>query len=116
MIGAALVVAVGLSVIALLVFAVSAVGFLVRISSHKPSKVWAAAAGASLILFLVFGSISQAISGGGERTLAGEQASAAQVEKQGSYDTTATVTRVVDGDTVDISPTVEGLSRVRVED
>src|SRR5918998_6295204 len=68
----------------------------------------------ALALCLMFGSISQAISGGGERTLVGEQASAYRVGEHARYDARATVTRVVDGDTVDISPTVEGLSRVRL--
>jgi micrococcal nuclease len=114
MIGVALVVAVSLSVLALLVFAVSVVGFLVRISSHKPAKVWGAAAGASLVLLLVFGSISQAISGGGDRTLTGEEASASRVGEHASYDATATVTRVVDGDTIEISPSFEGFWTVRL--
>jgi hypothetical protein len=88
MIGAALVVAVSLSVIALLTFAVSVVGFLIRTSSHKPAKVWGVAAGASLVLFLMFGSISQAISGGGNRTLTGEQASASRGAEHAGYDAT----------------------------
>jgi micrococcal nuclease len=112
MIGAALVVAVSLSVLALLAFAVSAVGFLVRVSLHRPSKVWGVAAGSSLILLLVFGGISQAIGAAGDRTLTGEQASASRVGERASYD--ATVTRVVDGDTIEISPSVKGLSRVRL--
>lgn len=103
-----------LSVLALLAFAVSVVGFLVRTSTHKPSKAWGAAAGASLVLFLVFGGISQAVMESSGRTLSGEQASSLEAQQAASLDATVTVTRVVDGDTIGISPSVEGLSRVRL--
>ena len=55
MTGAVLMLAVSLAVLALLAFAVSAVAFLVQTSRHRRSRRWAATAGASLALLLVFG-------------------------------------------------------------
>jgi micrococcal nuclease len=104
-IGTVSVVAASLAVIALLVFAASVVAFLVQTSRHRPARRWAAAACASLILVLLFGGTSNAIRGEGHP---GRESGRAP------YDATATVTRVVDGDTVDISPSVEGRSRVRL--
>ncbi len=43
-----------------------------------------------------------------------KSAAAPESEEEGDYDATVTVTRVVDGDTVDVSPTVDGVSRVRL--
>ncbi len=108
------VLAVSLAVLAFLALAVSAVAFLVQTSRHKPSRRWLAAAGASLVLVLVFGSLSNAVSGRSGLTLSGEEASASNRVGHVDHDATATVTRVVDGDTIDISPSVEGLSRVRL--
>ncbi len=106
MIGTVSVVAASLAVIALLVFvAASVVAFLVQTSRHRPARRWAAAACASLILVLLFGGTSNAIRGEGHP---------GQESGRAPYDATATVTRVVDGDTVDISPSVEGCSRVRL--
>jgi micrococcal nuclease len=114
MVGAVLIVTASLAVIALLAFAVSAVAFLVRTSRHRPSRGWAAAAGTSLVLVLVFGGIANALQGMGGPILSKEQAGAMKAAEQADYDATATVTRVVDGDTVEISPSVEGLSTVRL--
>jgi micrococcal nuclease len=110
----ALVALMSLAVLALLAFALCVVAFLVQTSRHKPSRGWAVAAGASLVLVLVSGTLSNAVSRGIGQTLTGERASAPNVVEQAGYEATATVTRVVDGDTVDISPAVEGLSRVRL--
>jgi micrococcal nuclease len=74
----------------------------------------AAAAGASLVLVLAFGGIANALHGEGAPGRSEEQASAPNVAGQSVHDATATVTRVVDGDTVEISPSVEGLSTVRL--
>jgi O-antigen ligase len=101
MTGAVLVLAVSLAVLALLAFAVSAVAFLVQTSRHKPSRRWAATAGASLALLLVFGTLSNAISRQSGLTLSGEQASASNHAGQADHDATAKVTRVVDGVTID---------------
>ena len=109
-----MVVSASLAILALLAFAVSAVAFLVQTSRHRPSRRWLAAAGASLVLVLVFGGLSNVVSGRSGLTLGGEQASASNRVGQADHDATATVTRVVDGDTIDISPSVEGLSRVRL--
>lgn len=114
MTGVVLVVSASLAILAFLAFAVSAVAFLVQTSRHKPSRNWLAAAGASLVLVLVFGGLSNVVSGQSGLTLSGEQARASNHVEQVDHDATATVTRVVDGDTIDISPSVEGRSRVRL--
>ncbi len=111
MTGAGLMLAVSLAVLAL---AVSAVAFLVQTSRHKPSRRWLAAAGASLVLVLVSGTLSNVVSGRSGLTLSGGQASTSNTVGQTHHDATAKVTRVVDGDTIDISPSVEGLSRIRL--
>lgn len=103
-----------LAVVALLAFAVSMVAFLVQTSRHRPSRGWAAAAGASLALVLVFGGIANALQDRGGPSLSEEQAGTTNTVEQADYDATVTVTRVVDGDTIDISPSVRGLSRVRL--
>lgn len=110
----ALVVVTSLSVVALVAFAVSVIAFLARTSRHRPSRGWAAAAGASLVLVLVFGGIASALQGEGGLGLSEEQASAPNAIERANRDATATVTRAVDGDTLEISPSVEGLSTVRL--
>jgi micrococcal nuclease len=113
--GFVLVVAMSLAILALLAFAVSVVAFLVQTSRHRPSRRWIMTAGASLVLVLVFGTLSNAVSRQSGLTLTGEQASASNIASgQADLNATVTVTRVVDGDTIDISPSVRGLSRVRL--
>jgi micrococcal nuclease len=112
--GVVLVLATSLAILALVAFAVSVVGFLIQTSRHRPSRVWAVAAGASLVLLLVFGSLSNSVSRQSGQTLTGEQSSTSNTIGPEDYDATVKVTRVVDGDTIDISPSVEGLSRVRL--
>jgi micrococcal nuclease len=113
--GVVLVVAMSLAILALLALAVSVVAFLVQTSRHRPARRWIMTAGASLILFLVFGSLSNAVSRQSGLTLTGEQASVPDAASgQADHDATVTVTRVVDGDTIDISPSANGLSRVRL--
>jgi hypothetical protein len=73
--GVVLVLAVSLAILALLAFALSVVGFLVQTSRHRSSRVWAVAAGVSLVLLLVFGSLSNAVSRQSGLTLTGEQPS-----------------------------------------
>ncbi len=114
MTGFVLVVAMSLAILALLAFAVSVVAFLIQTSRHRPSKRWIMTAGASLVLVLVFGTLSNVVSRQSGLTLAGEQASVPNAVGQADHNATVTVTRVVDGDTIDISPSVEGLSRVRL--
>jgi micrococcal nuclease len=101
-------VALSLAVLALLAFAVSVVAFLIQTSRHRSSGRWAAAAGASLVLVLVFGGIANAIRDEGSPSLSEEQAGAANAVRQTDHDATVTVTRVVDGDTIEISPPFEG--------
>jgi hypothetical protein len=101
MTGAVLVLAVSLAILAFLAFAVSAIAFLVQTSRHKPSRRWAATAGASLALLLVFGTLSNAVSRRSGLTLSGEQANASNRVGHVEHDATAKVTRVVDGDTID---------------
>jgi micrococcal nuclease len=114
MVGAVLIATASLALLALLAFGVSAVAFLVQTSRHRPSRVWAVAAGASLVLLLGFGSLSNAVSRQSGQTLTGEQSSTSNAIGPEDYNATVRVTRVVDGDTIDISPSVEGLSRVRL--
>jgi micrococcal nuclease len=101
-----LIVTSSLAALAFLAFAVSVVALLVQTPRHRPSSGWVVSAGTSLVLVLLFGSISNAVQGEGGPSLSGEQAE--------RHDGTATVTRVVDGDTIEITPSVEGLSTVRL--
>ena len=103
-----------LAVIALLAFALSLVAILVQTSRHRSSKGWAAAAGASLVLIFLLGGLANWLRGESTSSLSEGQASAQKVAGQSDHEATATVTRVVDGDTVEISRSVEGLSTVRL--
>jgi micrococcal nuclease len=115
MTGAVLMLTTSLAVLALLAFAVNVVVFLIEISRHRFSRGWAAAAGASLVLVLVFGGIASAVRGEGGTSLSEDQASVPDAASgQADRNATITVTRVVDGDTIDISPSANGLSRVRL--
>jgi micrococcal nuclease len=107
-------VASSLAVLALLAFAVSLVAFLFQTSRHRPSKGWALAAGGFLVLVLVSGGISGAVSRHSGQTLGEGRSNASSGTARSDYDATVKVTRVVDGDTIDISPSVEGRSRVRL--
>jgi hypothetical protein len=101
-----------LGVIALLAFAISFVAFLVQTSRHRSSGKWAA--GASLVVVILLGGLANALRGEGTPSRSQGQAIAPKVAGQSGHDATVTVTRVVDGDTIDISPSVEGRSRVRL--
>jgi hypothetical protein len=91
-----------LASIALLGFAVSLVAFLVQTSRHKPSRGWAMATGAFLVLVLLFGTVSNAISRHSGLTLSEGRSNAPSGVGRTDYDATVTVTRLVDGDTVEI--------------
>jgi hypothetical protein len=112
--GVVLVVASSLAVLALLAFAVSLVALLVQTSRHKQTRGWALATGAFLVLVLLSGTISNAVSRQSGLTLSEDSSNVPSGVGQSDYEATVTVTRVVDGDTVDISPSVEGRSRVRL--
>ena len=91
-----LVLAMLLTIVALLGFAVSLVALLIQSSRHKPSRVWAVAAGASLVLVLLFGALSNAVSRQSGQTLTGEQVSGPNAVAQEDHEdqhATATVTR-----------------------
>ncbi len=103
-----------LAVLALLAFAVSLVAFLFQTSRHKPSRGWALATGAFLVLVLLFGTISNAASRHSGLTFSEGRSNAASSVGQTDHNATVKVTGVVDGDTIDISPSVEGRSRVRL--
>jgi micrococcal nuclease len=103
-----------LAILALLAFALSVVGFLIQTSRHKPTRGWSLPAVATLVLLLVFGSLSNAVSRQSAQTLTGDQPSASNAMGSEDYDATVKVTSVVDGDTIDISPSVKGRSRVRL--
>jgi endonuclease YncB( thermonuclease family) len=109
-----LVLASSLAVLALLAFAVSVVAFLVQTSRHKPTRGWAVATGAFLVLVLLSGTISNAVSRHSGLTLSEGRSNVPSGAGQTDQDATVKVTRVVDGDTIDISPSVEGRSRVRL--
>jgi micrococcal nuclease len=112
--GTVSVVASSLAILALLAFAVSLVAFLYRTSRHRSSRVWAASTGGFLVLVLLFGGISNAVSRHSEPISGEAPSSASHGAGQIDHDATAEVRRVVDGDTIDISPSVEGRSRVRL--
>ena len=104
MVGAVLIVTASLAVLALLAFALSGVAFPVQTSKHRFSEGWAAAAGASLILDLVFGGIADALQGEGGPSFSEGRASVPNVAEQADHDAPATVTRAVGDDTIEISP------------
>jgi endonuclease YncB( thermonuclease family) len=112
--GVVLVLAMSLAILALLAFAVCVVGFLIQTSRHRPTRGWSLAAGATLVLLLTFGTLSNVVSRQSGLTLTGEQVGTQNAIKQTAYDATVKVTRVVDGDTIDISLSVQGRSRVRL--
>jgi endonuclease YncB( thermonuclease family) len=112
--GVVSVVASSLAILALLAFAVSLVALLYRTSRHRSSRAWAVATGGFLVLVVLFGGISNAVSRHTEPTSSGGPSSASHGGGQTDHDATVKVIRVVDGDTVDISPSVEGRSRVRL--
>jgi micrococcal nuclease len=114
MTGVVSVAASSLAILALLAFAVSLVAFLYRTSRHTSSRAWAAATGGFLVLVLLFGGISNAVSRHSEPISGEDPSSASHGAGQTDHDATAEVRRVVDGDTIDISPSVEGRSRVRL--
>jgi micrococcal nuclease len=123
-------------VLALLVLAVALLALLIRAIRRRPLRTWGLVAGASLALLVVFSGISGALygDGGRERTGSpgqGEQAAVApkpepteerkeepkpadKEEDTGRYDAVTTVSRVVDGDTVEIEPAVDGNNEVRL--
>ena len=103
-----------LAVLALLAFAVSLVAFLHQTSMHRSSSAWAVATGGFLVLVLLLGGNSSAISRYAEPTSKVSPSSTSRGAGPTDHDATVRVTRVVDGDTVDISPPVEGRSRVRL--
>ncbi len=70
--------------------------------------------GGFLVLVLLFGGISNAVSRQSGLTLSEGRSNVSKDFRQIDYDATVKVTRVVDGDTIDISPSVEGRSRVRL--
>jgi micrococcal nuclease len=111
--GVVLVVASSLAVLALLAFAVSLVAFLYQTSGHRSSRGWALATGGFLVLVLLFGTISNAVSRQSGLTFSEGRSNVPSGVGQTDHDATVTVTRVVDGDTIDISPSVKGRSRVR---
>jgi len=103
-----------LALVSLLVFAVGVCGLLLRSSRHKPMKTFDVISVAALALTLVFGSISASLNDAPSETATvnSHGQTSGNVAEAGDQDTT--VTRAVDGDTVDISPSVEGFSRVRL--
>jgi micrococcal nuclease len=112
--GVVLVVASSVAVLALLAFAVSLVTLLVQTSRHRSSRGWAMATAGFLVLVLLFGTISNVVSRQSGLTLIEQQSTPSNTIGQANHNAKVEVTRVVDGDTIDISPSVEGRSRVRL--
>jgi hypothetical protein len=69
---------------------VSVVGFLIQISRHKPSRRWAVTAVASLVLLLIFGVLSNAVSRQSGQTLTGEQSTLSNAISPEDYDVGST--------------------------
>lgn len=127
-----------LLVVAFLALVVAIFALVIRILRRRPLRTWGIVAAASLALVLAFSGISEALYGGGGQEQAGssgqgEQAAVAppkpgpsekqkdepkpepkEEEDRGRYDAVANVSRVVDGDTVEIDPAVNGYSEVRL--
>jgi micrococcal nuclease len=126
-------------VLALLALLVALIAVLIRALRRKPTRTWGLIAGASLALLVVFSGIPGALYGDGGRERngssgQGEQAAVApkpepteerrvepkpepaedDEEDSGRYDAVTTVSRVVDGDTVEIEPAVDGNAEVRL--
>jgi micrococcal nuclease len=128
-------------VLAFLVLAVALLALLIRAIRRRPLRTWGLVAGSSLALLVVFSGISGALYGGGgdqeqrsDSSGAKERAAVTQKpeptkeqkgepkpepaedeeEDGGRYDAVATVSRVVDGDTVEIDPAVDGNDEVRL--
>jgi hypothetical protein len=97
--GVVLVVASSLAVLALLAFAVILVAFLYQTSRHRSSRGWAVTTGGFLVLVLLFGTISNAVSQQSGLTLSEGRSNAPSSLGQIAHDATVTVTRVVGGDT-----------------
>lgn len=124
--------------VAFLVLVVAIIALLFCVLRRRPLRTWGLVAGASLALLVVFSGISGALYGGGgggrgsdtataareaapPETTAGSEAESGRAEDgadrdgdEGRYDAVATVARVVDGDTVEIEPAVDGNREVRL--
>ena len=83
-----LVVVSSLAVLSLQALAVSLVAFLFQTSKHRSSRGWALATGGSLVLVLLFGGISNAVSGHIGITLGGSRSTASSNGKEVHYDAT----------------------------
>lgn len=107
-----------LALVAFLAFALGLVGILFRSSIHRPLKPFVIVCGTSLALVFVFGTISWSLqeTSGAAVADGSEERSflSAGSPNVGAGEHPVTITRVVDGDTVDISPSVEGFARVRL--
>jgi hypothetical protein len=88
MTNALLLVASSLAVFALLAFAVSFIGYLFQTSRHRPSKVWALAAAGFLVLVLISGGISGAVSRHSGQTLGEGRSNASDGAARSDYDVT----------------------------
>lgn len=122
-------------IVAFLALVVALFALLIRFLRRRPLKRWGIIAAASLVSVLAFSGISEAIYGGGGQEQAGSSGQGEEAvlapkpesekkdkpapepkdeEDNGRYDAVATVTRVVDGDTIEIEPAVDGNDEVRL--
>lgn len=86
MTGVVLVVVSSLAVLSLLALAISLVAFLFQTSRHRSSRGWALAMGGSLVLVLLFGGISNAVSRHSGITLGEGSSTASSSSGQAHYD------------------------------
>jgi micrococcal nuclease len=129
-------------VLAFIVMIVAFLAVVIRLLRRRPLRTWGVIAGASLLVLLVFAGISNALYFGGgqpdqasqpepqeradkpgakqqpmeppEKPQGVEQVDKREPKDQGRYDAVATVSEVVDGDTVKIEPSVNGEDEVRL--
>src|SRR5215207_3593508 len=133
-----------LAALATLVLIVAVFAIFIQLLRRGSLKRWGIVAAASLVLVLVFSGISNALYFGGEEEEAASPERTQQTELappeatttaaepttseaegaagkpgeeedgRGRYDAVATVTEVVDGDTIEINPAIEGKEEVRL--
>jgi len=103
-----------LALASVLVFAGSFFGLILRNSRHRPMKPFGVVCVVSLVLTLLLGSISGSWNSAPPDMADATSVGQSFVNAAETGDHNTTVTRVVDGDTVDISPSIEGFSRVRL--
>jgi micrococcal nuclease len=129
-------------VLAFLVLIFAVITLIIRALRQRPLRSWGIIAATSLVVLLVFTGISNALYfGGGQEQASSPNQTEEQTQEQsprpeektpppieapetyseeteaeepGRYDAVATLSEVVDGDTVEIEPTIDGEDEVRL--